>query len=70
RLGESACPFNYFYWDFLARHREKLASLGRMGLALKNLDRLDSQELAQMRRQADEWRRCSLGTLGTNQQAP
>lgn len=73
RLGESACPFNYFYWDFLARHREKLASLGRMGLALKNLDRLDCQELAQMRRQADEWRRCSLGldpTLGTNQQAP
>ncbi|MFN5513875.1 MAG: cryptochrome/photolyase family protein [Cyanobacteriota bacterium] len=57
RLGESACPFNYFYWDFLARHRETLAGLGRMGLALKNLDRLDLQELAQMRRQAEDWRR-------------
>jgi len=31
RSGENACPFNFFYWDFLARHRDKLQSIGRMG---------------------------------------
>jgi len=30
RSGENACPFNFFYWDFLARHRDKLQSIGRL----------------------------------------
>ncbi|TVQ44074.1 MAG: cryptochrome/photolyase family protein [Gloeocapsa sp. DLM2.Bin57] len=49
RTGESACPFNFFYWDFLDRHQQQLKSLGRMNLVLANLSKLDSQELAQMR---------------------
>ncbi len=28
RTGNDACPFNYFYWDFLARHRENLQKTG------------------------------------------
>jgi deoxyribodipyrimidine photolyase-related protein len=32
RSTEKACPFNYFYWDFMARNRDKLKSLGRMNL--------------------------------------
>ena len=55
RTGENACPFNYFYWDFLARHREKLASRGRMSFILKNLDKMKPEELAAIREQANNW---------------
>ncbi len=55
RTGERACPFNYFYWDFLDRHREKLATQGRMSFILKNLDRMTEQELADIRTQAQTW---------------
>ncbi|UTW57964.1 cryptochrome/photolyase family protein [Kordiimonas sp. SCSIO 12603] len=30
--GTDACPFNYLYWDFLGRNREKLAGNHRMGM--------------------------------------
>ncbi|MEO0408116.1 MAG: cryptochrome/photolyase family protein, partial [Cyanobacteria bacterium P01_A01_bin.135] len=56
RTGEKACPFNFFYWDFLARHREKLKSQGRMNLILANLDRMDKEELKEIRQAAANWR--------------
>ncbi len=55
RTGEAACPFNFFYWDFLDRHREKLASQGRMSFILKNLDKMTDGELATIRQQAHDW---------------
>jgi len=39
--GEDACPFNYLYWDFLARNREKLRSNHRIGMMYKTYDRMD-----------------------------
>jgi len=56
RTGENACPFNYFYWDFLTRHREKLKSLGRMNLILANLKKIDPEELEEMQKLAQQWR--------------
>jgi deoxyribodipyrimidine photolyase-related protein len=53
RVGTDACPFNTLYWDFLARHREKFAANPRMGLSVRNLDRLDEAELEQIRTAAD-----------------
>jgi deoxyribodipyrimidine photolyase-related protein len=42
--GPDACPFNYLYWDFLARNREKLKSNHRLGMIYKNYDRMDSEK--------------------------
>ncbi|MBW4459013.1 MAG: cryptochrome/photolyase family protein [Nodosilinea sp. WJT8-NPBG4] len=55
RTGEDACPFNYFYWNFLSRHRDKLQAQGRMSFILKNLDRMDSEELEAIHQQAQDW---------------
>ncbi|MBE9059974.1 cryptochrome/photolyase family protein, partial [cf. Phormidesmis sp. LEGE 11477] len=56
RTGENACPFNFFYWDFLNRHREKLSSQGRMNFILKNLDRMTAEELSEIKQLANRWR--------------
>lgn len=55
RTGEDACPFNYFYWDFLDRHRESLQSQGRMSFILKNLDKMEPEERESIHTQAQEW---------------
>lgn len=55
RIGEDACPFNFFYWDFLERHREKLSSQGRMNFILNNLDRMSEDELNEIRQRAEDW---------------
>ncbi len=55
RTGEDACPFNFFYWDFLHRHRDKLQAQGRMSFILKNLDRMDQEELDEIHQQAQDW---------------
>ncbi|MGL5076697.1 MAG: cryptochrome/photolyase family protein, partial [Waterburya sp.] len=55
RTGEKACPFNFFYWDFLDRHRDRLKSLGRMNLVLNHLQRLESSELEQINSLASQW---------------
>lgn len=61
RTGEGACPFNFLYWDFLARHRQKLQSQGRLNLILSQLDRIPPEELAMMQKQSDAYRLNHLG---------
>ncbi|MBL6761451.1 MAG: cryptochrome/photolyase family protein [PS1 clade bacterium] len=39
--GDTACPFNYLYWDFMIRHRDKLGGNPRMGMVYRNLDKMD-----------------------------
>ncbi|TWT94048.1 Deoxyribodipyrimidine photo-lyase-related protein [Botrimarina colliarenosi] len=55
-IGDEACPFTTLYWDFLARHRDRLAGNNRMAMQLKNLDRKAPDEVAAIRRQADALR--------------
>ncbi len=39
--GPDACPFNYLYWDFLARNRDHLSNNHRLGMMYKTYDRMD-----------------------------
>jgi len=54
--GGSACPFSVLYWDFLLRNRDRLARIPRMGLQLRNADRLAPAEGRAIRRRADALR--------------
>jgi deoxyribodipyrimidine photolyase-related protein len=51
-VGEEACPFTTLYWDFLARHRDRLEDNRRMNFQLANLDRKDPDELSAIRERA------------------
>ncbi|MDQ2896609.1 MAG: cryptochrome/photolyase family protein [Actinomycetota bacterium] len=56
RIGEQACPFTTMYWDFLARHQQRLAGNHRMAMPLRNLERIDENELAEIRQRAQALR--------------
>ncbi len=56
RTGPDACPYNAMYWDFLARHRERLAVNPRMRTLLTNLDRMPPGELDAIRATAEAHR--------------
>lgn len=55
RTGEKACPFNFFYWDFLDRHCDQLKSQRPMNFMLANLDRISLEELKRIRQEAADW---------------
>lgn len=40
KTGPDACPFNSLYWDFYARHREKLARNPRIGMMYQVWDKM------------------------------
>lgn len=42
--GSDACPFNYLYWDFLDRNREKLADNHRISMMYKTFDRMGEEK--------------------------
>jgi deoxyribodipyrimidine photolyase-related protein len=64
RVGDLACPFNFLYWDFLSRHRDKLKFQGRVNMILGNLDRMSHDELTQIHLQSQNLREHFLSTDG------
>jgi len=53
--GAAACPFNYLYWDFLIRNRDKLKDNARLGMMYRSLDRMDETKIAAIRDHADQF---------------
>ncbi|WP_338662943.1 cryptochrome/photolyase family protein [Pararoseomonas sp. SCSIO 73927] len=64
RLGRGACPLNLLYWDFVARHRDRLSRNSRARHAVQTLDRMDPARLEAVRREAQAFldRLSSSGT--------
>jgi len=44
KFGDHACPFNALYWEFFARHRDRLASNPRIGMMYRTWDRMKEKE--------------------------
>ncbi len=55
KTGSDACPFNFLYWSFLIENQEKLESIGRMGLVLSHLRRIEEEEKKSIRKCAVDW---------------
>jgi len=54
--GPKACPYTTLYWDFLRRHQALLGQNPRMGMQLKNLQRLTPEQVAQIEAAAAQHR--------------
>lgn len=62
KVGARACPFNALYWDFFARHADKLAGNPRVSLVYGQLAKMDGQKLSELRSHASRVR-ASLETI-------
>lgn len=52
RTGPRACPFNALYWDFLARHADKLENNPRLAMPYRNWAKMSAAARAELRAQA------------------
>ncbi|GHB29832.1 cryptochrome/photolyase family protein [Pseudovibrio japonicus] len=50
KSGESACPFNYLYWDFLAQNEGKLRGNPRVSMVYRSWDKMDAARKEEVRR--------------------
>jgi deoxyribodipyrimidine photolyase-related protein len=66
RSGDSACPFTTLYWDFLLRHETTLTANPRMGMQLKNLARLSTDQRGAIVAQATRHREATAAVATTH----
>jgi deoxyribodipyrimidine photolyase-related protein len=51
-VGERACPFNYLYWDFMARNKTVLGANPRLAMPIRSLAGMDTAKVGAMRANA------------------
>lgn len=47
--GADACPFNYLYWAFLDRHKDKLSNNPRLGMPYRTLSKMTEDKVNKIR---------------------
>jgi len=52
KVEDNACPFNSLYWNFLDEKREQLGNNYRMGMMYSLLDKMDKQDLQNIKNKA------------------
>ncbi|MEL0456657.1 cryptochrome/photolyase family protein [Flavobacteriaceae bacterium SZ-1-7] len=52
KVEHDACPFNSLYWNFLDEKREQLGNNFRMGMMYSLLDKMDKQQLQNIKEKA------------------
>jgi deoxyribodipyrimidine photolyase-related protein len=55
RTGDQACPFNALYWDFIARHRDKISANPRMAQMCRTYEKFSAIEQTNIRQRAAEF---------------
>jgi deoxyribodipyrimidine photolyase-related protein len=53
--GPKACPFNFLYCDFMARHAQRFGRNPRMAMPLRTLAKMDPAKVAAMRAEASRF---------------
>ena len=44
KTGGDACPFNYLYWHFLIKNRDRLGNNARLAMIYRSLDRMSEEK--------------------------
>lgn len=55
KTGPQACPFNYLYWGFVNKHKDKLENNPRMAMIYRTMDKMDQVKLNHMLKDADDF---------------
>ena len=55
KAGPKACPFNYLYWDFISRHRERIKANPRMAQMVRTWDGFDEDRQTEIKSDAAEF---------------
>lgn len=48
KTGPQACPFNYLYWGFLNKHKQRLQSNPRMAMIYRTMNKMDQTRFSHM----------------------
>ncbi len=48
KAGAKACPFNYLYWDFIARHEDRWKANPRMGPIVRSYGKFSAERKAEI----------------------
>lgn len=55
KIGHQACPFNYLYWHFIHRHRDKLENNPRMAMIYRTMAKMNEEQVRHMLEDADDF---------------